>query len=135
MIAMATMLRLIFALTLGFLAAESNATRTVGEILGGQHPDTMIHLTPFEEGSFAVGVDHGTYFARLGDVSEMTIEQYQADVVGRAAAASPGQPVAGFITIAPGSGAFLEAGVFNNAGVMEYTNSGLLQGTSYVPIR
>jgi len=80
-------------------------------------------------------VNPGTYFARLGDVSEMTVPEYQANVVGGAAAAGPTQSVSGFITAVPGApGGFTQAGIFNNAGVMEYTNSLLFPHSGYVPL-
>lgn len=66
----------------------------------------------------------------------MTVPYYQANGVGRAAAAGPGQSVAGFVTAPPGSnGAFSQAGVFNNANIMEYTNGqGFVPG-AYIPLR
>ena len=36
---------------------------TIGEILSGFGPDTLIHLTPSAAGSFAAGVNAGTFFA------------------------------------------------------------------------
>jgi RHS repeat-associated protein len=116
------------------VAAESGAARTIGEMLPGAHPDSMIHLTPAGAESFANGVEGGTYWARLGDVSHMTLEQYQLGVVGPDVAASLGQPVSGFVVSSPGTGSFMWEGAFNPAGVMEYTNSGLLKGASYAPI-
>ncbi|HEY4199311.1 MAG TPA: hypothetical protein VGM83_02010 [Devosiaceae bacterium] len=77
----------------------------------------------------------GTFFARFGDVSEMTVPQYQSDVVGMGAAAGPGQPVSGFVTAGSGTaGAFGQAGVWNNAGIMEYTNGAPFIPHSYVPL-
>jgi hypothetical protein len=108
----------------------------IGDILANYPSDTMIHLTPNSADDFASGVYAGTYFARLGDVVNMTISQYQANVVGGAAAAGPGQPVNGFITASPGnSNAFTNAGIFNNAGIMEYINSELINASGYVPIK
>ena len=123
----------------GDAAAAAGATEgseaTIGDILAGSHPDTMIHLTNDSASAFASGVDQGTFFARYGDVSEMTVPQYQSDVVGMGAAAGPGQPVSGFITAAPGNtGAFSQAGVWNNAGIMEHTNGVPFIPDSYVPI-
>ena len=116
-------------------AAENAVPRTVGQIVGDAHPDSMVHLTPFGKESFAGGIDKGTYFARLGDVSKMDIPTFQADVVGRAAAASPGQPVAGFVVVRPGQAPFTQAGVFNNAGVMEYINPSATTGApSYITL-
>ena len=118
-----------------FSAAENAVPRTVGQIVGDAHPDSMVHLTPFGKESFAGGIDKGTYFARLGDVSKMDIPTFQADVVGRAAAASPGQPVAGFVVVRPGQAPFTQAGVFNNAGVMEYINPSATTGApSYITL-
>ena len=59
---------------------------------------SLIHLTPDVEADFASGVTPGTFFARLGDVSEMTVPEYQVNVVGRTAAAGPTQSVSGFVT-------------------------------------
>jgi RHS repeat-associated protein len=115
--------------------AAEEAAPAIGDILSGFHPDTLIHLTPDAEASFVSGVNPGTYFARLGDVSEMTVPEYQANVVGGAAAAGPTQSVSGFITATPGAtGGFSEAGIFNNAGLMEYTNSLLFPHSGYVPL-
>jgi RHS repeat-associated protein len=36
--------------------------QTIGDILRGYDPDTMIHITPSDSGSFAGGVNPGTYF-------------------------------------------------------------------------
>ena len=65
----------------------------------------------------------------------MTVPQYQSDVAGMGAAAGPEQPVSGFITAAPGNaGAFGQAEVWNNAGIMEYTNGAPFIPHSYVPL-
>jgi hypothetical protein len=95
----------------------------------------MIHLTPDAAGGFSSGVMPGTFFVRLGDVSGLTVPEYQANVVMPAAAAGPGQPVAGFITVNPGSsGAFAPTGIFNQANVMEYTNQVLVAPSGYVAL-
>ncbi|MER9535849.1 RHS repeat-associated core domain-containing protein [Mesorhizobium sp. M0586] len=108
---------------------------TIGGILKGYHPDTMIHLTPEAPVAFAAGVDPGTYFARLGDVSDMTLSTYQANVVGTLAPASLGNPVAGFVAARPGVGTFISRGSFtNNAAVTEYTNTTNFSPSSYVPL-
>jgi len=125
--------------SLGLLAAPAavaaeGSEATIGEILAGYHPDTLIHLTSESASSFASAVDEGTFFTRFGDVSEMTVAQYQSDVVGFGAAASPGQPVSGFITALPGNaGAFGEVGA-GNTGIMEYINGASFIPHSYVPL-
>jgi RHS repeat-associated protein len=109
---------------------------TIGQLLPGQGADTLIHLTPSTAEEFNGGVQSGTFFARLGDVANMTVTEYQANVVGPLAAAGPGQAVSGFVLAAPGSGgSFVGAGVFNNAGVMEYTNSKAFKPDGYVSLR
>ena len=116
-------------------AAGTAGTSTVGEMLAGNSPLTMIHLTPEAANAFAAGVDPGTFFAQLGDVALMTVQDYQRFVVMPAAAAGPGQTVAGFVTAAPGSaGSFVQAGIFNAANVMEYTNQVRFFPSSYVPL-
>jgi len=108
---------------------------TIGDILSGYHPDTLIHLTPDAEASFSAGVHPETFFARLGDVSRFTVLQYQTNVVGGAAAAGPTQSVSGFVVAIPGSpGAFTSAGIFNNAGVTEYINNVLFSPSAYVAL-
>lgn len=119
----------------GIAAVEEMVAPTIGSLLSGVLPDTLIHLTPDAAASFEAGVNPGTFFARLGDVSGMTVAEYQANVVGGAAAAGPTQSVSGFVLASPGSGgAFTQAGVFNNAGLMEYINSVLFSHSGYVPL-
>ena len=114
-------------------AAES--APTIGNILSGYGSNTMIHLTPEAADAFAGGVESQTFFAQLGDVSEMTVPEYQANVVMPIAAAGPGQAVSGFVVATPeAGGAFTPAGIFNNANVMEYTNSRLFNPSGYVPL-
>lgn len=51
------------------------------------------------------------------------------------ATAGPGQPVSGFITAgSSNAGAFGQTGVWNNVGIMEYTNGALFIPHSYVPL-
>jgi hypothetical protein len=109
---------------------------TIGQILSGYGPDTLIHLTPDPAQDFQAGVKPDTFFARLGDVSHMTVAQYQADVVGKLAPAGPGQPVNGFVLANPlSSGVFTQAGIFNNSGTMEYTNTYRFTHDGYKPLR
>jgi hypothetical protein len=94
----------------------------------------MIHLTPASAESFANGVNSGTYWATLGDVSHMTVPKFQLQVVGPGAAASFGEPVSGFVVARPGIGSFMFEGAYNAGGIDEFTNSGLLRGALYVPL-
>jgi hypothetical protein len=55
-------------------------------------------------------------------------------VVGPLAAASPGEPVAGFAVVAPESGVFIEGEETGSAGVTEYLNVGNVMPASYVPL-
>jgi hypothetical protein len=64
----------------------------------------------------------------------MTLDEYQIGVVGPKTPASIGQPVSGFVVSPQGAGSFMWEGAYNAAGVMEYTNSGLLKGAMYVPL-
>jgi RHS repeat-associated protein len=116
------------------VTASEHSEATIGDILSGYHPDTLIHLTPDAAADFEAGVDLNTFFARLGDVSHMTVPEYQAEVVGTAAAAGPGQSVAGFVLANPGVGGFTQAGIFNNALVMEYTNSVVFYPSGFIPL-
>jgi hypothetical protein len=108
-------------------------TPTIGQILKGYGPNTMIHLTPEAASAFKAGVDSGTFFARLGDVSKMTVAEYQATVVGSGAAAGPGQTVNGFVIAAPSAVTKYQS--FNAADVMEYINPNAFNLSGYVSIR
>jgi hypothetical protein len=79
------------------LAAEGPVT--VGDILAGHSSDTMIHLTTATEDELATatfpnftpphttpGVFQGSSWVQLGDVSHMTLPEYQELVVGPSAA-------------------------------------------------
>ena len=100
-------------------AAETRVA-TLGELNPDLHPDTMVHLTPFEKADFAGGVTR-TWWARWGDVSHLTPMEYRVGVVGPAAPGyGPGANL--FVTASP------EAGVFNLEstsafGYREFTNA------------
>ena len=76
------------------------------------------------------------FLPNVGDVALMTVQDYQRFVVmPAAAAAGPGQTVAGFVTAAPGTaGSFVQAGIFNAANVMDYTNQARFFPSNYVPL-
>lgn len=81
------------------------------------------------------GVNEKTSFARLGDVSHMTIQRYQASVVGSGAVAGPGQPVAGLVLALPGApGAFGRVPISNYANVPEYVNTRRFLHDAYVSL-
>ena len=113
----------------------TDAPRSIGEILAGYHPDTLIHLTNDGAESFASGVDEETSFARLGDVAHFTVPEYQAQVVGSGAAAGPRQPVSGFVLATPGTpGAFGRVPIANYANVPEYVNGRRFLPSTYVAL-
>ncbi len=108
---------------------------TIGDILAGYHPDTLIHLTNDGPVSFVSGVDDETSFARLGDVAHFTVADYQAQVVGSGAAAGPRQPVSGFVLAMPGApGAFGRVPIANYANVPEYVNGRRFLPSTYVAL-
>ena len=117
-------------------ATEEEADeRSIRELLSPYHPDTLIHLTNDGETSFSMGVNEETSFARLGDVSHMTVDRYQADVVGSGAAAGPGQPVAGFVLGLPGTpGAVGGVALSNYAHGAEYVRAGRFLPDAYVAL-
>jgi hypothetical protein len=121
------------ALDLGATAIEESPS-TIGELLSGSHPDTMVHITPFEEADFAGGIDKGTYFARLGDVSDMTISEFRTDVVGPAAAGY-GTNANMFVLVGPeAASAFESAGTGNLSGTMEYVSTRPLAASQCVRV-
>jgi len=108
------------------------ADLTIGEIFGNTDANTMIHLTASGPESFANGIDVGTYFARLGDVSDMTVDEYQVNVVGPFAQGY-GPRANLFVTVGPGSGAFAFDGVSNGA-IAEYLTTKMLNPTSFLRV-
>ena len=108
---------------------------TIGDLLTGHHPDTLIHLTNDDQAAFAAGVNEETSFARLGDVTAMTVRDYQARVVGSGAVAGPGQPVSGFVLAPPGTpGAFGRVPLAKYANVPEDVNGRRFLPFAYVPL-
>jgi hypothetical protein len=121
------------------------AERTVGDILAGHSPDTMIHLTTATEQELATatfpnftpphttpGVFQGSSWARLGDVSHMTLAEYQELVVGPSAAGY-GSGVSAFLTHPPSS-VFTPVNVPNLGGVQEFINGTVVKPGTYVPL-
>ena len=116
-------------------AREIVTSPSIQDILSSHHPDTLVHLTNDDKRAFADGVNADTSFARLGDISHLTVPEYQAQVVGSAAAAGPGQPVAGFVLAPPGTpGAFGREPIANYANVPEYVNTRRFFPQAYVPL-
>jgi hypothetical protein len=117
------------------LPGKLSSSKTIGEILKGYGPNTMLHLTPEKAAAFKKGIDQGTYFAKLGDVSKMTVTQYQEQVVGTMAAAGPGQKVNGFVAVgAKFSNSIKADRVWNSSNTMEYTNTQVLKTFSYISL-
>jgi hypothetical protein len=104
--------------------AAATTPTTVGSVIGDAHPDSMIHLTSISENRLANsgGLWAGQSHVRLGDVSSMSIAEYQSDVVGINSGASADAPVTGFVVSAPDAATFepsIEQGL---AGVPEFRN-------------
>ncbi len=109
------------------------APKTVGDILYGAHTDSMIHITVASRAELAGGLDAGSVFVRLGDVSHMTLAEYQASVVGRAAAGYTSD-VTAFVVSAPGAAEFIPWYEMGAAGVAESASVGRVVPSSYVPL-
>ena len=124
---LATML---FAPELGAL----DSAPTIGQIIGDAHPDSMIHLTTATEAQLANGINEGSSFVRLGDVSHMTLTEYQAQVVGINAAGSSAN-VSAFVVVNPGTYQFIPAFEKGAAGVSEFLSTWrFLLPNRYVPL-
>jgi hypothetical protein len=97
---------------------------TIGELLEGHDPNSMIHVTPVQPAGFAPprGVDAGSFWARLGDVADLTLHQFRVAVV---APGGPGNfPNATTIVVAPpGSPAFIPRPSLGGLGYPEYMNT------------
>ena len=118
---------------------------TVGDILAGHSSDTMIHLTTATEDELATatfpnftpphttpGVFQGSSWVQLGDVSHMTLPEYQELVVGPSAAGY-GSDVSAFVTHPPSS-VFTPVNVPNLGGVQEFINGAVVKPGTYVPL-
>lgn len=114
-----------------FTIAAETGPMTLGELNPGLHPDMMVHLTPFEEADFAGGVTR-TWWARWGDVSHLTPQEYRIGVVGPAAPGyGPGANL--FVTASPEAGAFnLES--TSAFGYREFTNATTVQPSGFFSI-
>jgi len=119
--------------------------KTVGDILAGHSSDTMIHLTTATEEELATatfphftpphttpGVLQGSSWVQLGDVSHMTLAEYQELVVGQPAAGY-GNGVTAFVTHPPSS-VFAPVNVPNLADVQEFINGAVVKPGAYVPL-
>jgi hypothetical protein len=97
---------------------------TIGELLEGYDPNSMIHVTPVQPAGFAAprGVDAGSFWARLGDVEHLTLHQFRVAVV---APGAPGNfPNATTIVVAPpGSTPFVPRPAVGGLGYPEYMNT------------
>ena len=106
------------------VATEKNPLDlTLGEILEGFDPESMIHLTPEEAAVFAAprGVDVGSAWARLGDVAHLTLHQYRIAVAGPASSAF--FPNARTIVVAPPGADFKAMPPMELRGYPEYQNT------------
>jgi len=105
------------------MVSESANPKTIGSMLKGQDGQSMIHLTNATPDELAKsGVWADSSWVKLDDVAHMTLPEYQSTVVGRAAAASPGQPVSNFAVSKPGAATFEATDVPNLSNTVEYTN-------------
>ena len=124
-------------------AAET--PQTVGRILAGHSDDTMIHITTATERELATatfpqhypphlepGVFAESSWVKLGDVSNMTVPEFQRLVVGPAAAGHSADVVA-FVT-SPGSSLFRPVSIPNLAGVQEFLNGPVIRPAAYIPL-
>ena len=114
--------------------AQTAAPATVGQILGDTHPDSMVHLTTATEAQLAKGVDAGSSWVRAGDVSHLTVPQYQDLVVGPAAAGHT-PDVTAFAVSKPGAAAFQAMPeVPNLANVVEHVNPAPVIPSAYIEL-
>lgn len=83
-------------------ASGINPGATLSDYLGELDPNTMVHLTSSPQEAFENGIDPGTFFARYGDVADLTPQQYRIGVVGPAAGGY-GPDANIFVTVSPGN--------------------------------
>ena len=94
----------------------------------------MIHLPTASEAQLANGLNEGRSFVRLGDVSHMTLAEYQAQVVGMNADGSTANASA-FVVVNPGTYQFVPSFETGLAGVPESLSTWrFLVPTRYVPL-
>ncbi len=98
------------------------ANQTIGELLPGLSDDSMIHLSPEAAESFVQGVHPDSYFARYGDVKNLTVGRFKGDVVLPGAPAFETEAATFVIKKQPSPGMFGPA----PEGAGEYLNKGLL---------
>jgi hypothetical protein len=116
-----------------FLAPETTVPQTIGDFMSGVNPDTMIHLTPSSAADFAGGVDTGTYWARLGDVSHLTPLEYRVGVVGPAAGGyGPGANL--FILSSPESAAAFQLESQSAFGYREFMNTQPVNPSGFISV-
>jgi RHS repeat-associated protein len=114
------------------VAADPNPI--IGDILAGNHPDSMIHLSVSSAGELSTGVFREQSWVRLGDVSHMTIPEFQELVVGPNAAAY-GPNITGFAVSKPGAAVFQPSVWSYSADVIEFRNPNLVVPDAFVPLK
>ena len=93
----------------------------------------MIHLTTATRTELASGLYEGSTFVRLGDVSHLTLPEYQAGVVGRCAAGATSD-VKAFILSEPGAAKFVPWWESGLLGVPEHATVAPLVPKTYIPL-
>jgi hypothetical protein len=121
------------ALPFGGLFGAGEAT--IGDLFAGFGENTMIHLTPFAEADFAAGIEEGTYFARLGDVSDMTVSAYRTTYIGPAAAGYSANANM-FMWVGSGSAEAFEgvSAEWTFSGIPEYTTRSVLSPGGFLRV-
>jgi len=95
---------------------------TIGKIFDGADPDSMISISTGTVDELAEGIYADSSFVRLGDVSDLTIDQYKTTVVGPAAAGSSTEANM-FVRVGSDATKFKKVDDFNLAGVDEFRNA------------
>ncbi|MEJ0043281.1 MAG: hypothetical protein WDM81_14150 [Rhizomicrobium sp.] len=106
---------------------------TLGEVFEGFHPDTMLHLTPSAPYEFEGGLDSGNYFARLGDVSHLTVNEYRIQVVGPVAGGFDANATT-FLHFGPEQFGSFKLSSPSAYGFNEYVNTGTVVPNGHVTV-
>jgi hypothetical protein len=115
-------------------AAKGATPGSIGELLEGYHPDSLVHITPSSPRSFAGGIDPDTYFSRLGDVGHLDPAAFRTTVVGPAAGGYSSEAKL-FVVVGPGkAGSFraLPPEAVNLSGTTEYVTIERLMADGFV---